>query len=186
MSRFAGFIIIVPLLLLGCAPSRPRLDTMQSNQAGLREDIRQLELAVEKTSGHIDELEKRISFLEGNITANIADLQRSVDNLSGNMEDRDVRTKKKIEDVSAELKAVSANVESRYQSVVAENKKLLQAIEEAKKSSFTTGYEHVVESGETLGEIARNYGVTVEVIVEANDLGDPDALRMGQTLFIPK
>jgi LysM repeat protein len=44
---------------------------------------------------------------------------------------------------------------------------------------------HIVESGDTLGAIAAQYGVTVEAIVEANDIEDPNTLRVGQELIIP-
>jgi LysM repeat protein len=44
---------------------------------------------------------------------------------------------------------------------------------------------HTVEEGETLSIIAQNYGVTVEAIVEANGLTDPDLIIAGQTLIIP-
>lgn len=44
---------------------------------------------------------------------------------------------------------------------------------------------HVVVSGETLGAIASRYGVTVEAIVEANGLTDPDRLAIGDELEIP-
>ncbi len=48
------------------------------------------------------------------------------------------------------------------------------------------GYEHVVESGQTLSEIARAYGVRVDAIVQANELPNAALIRAGQTLFIPK
>ena len=48
------------------------------------------------------------------------------------------------------------------------------------------GYEHVVQPGETLSEIAKAYGVTVQAIVAANDIADPDRLQVGQKLFIPQ
>lgn len=48
------------------------------------------------------------------------------------------------------------------------------------------GYEHVVKPGETLSEIAAAYDVTVEVIVEGNNLRNPNAIRVGQKLFIPE
>ncbi len=48
------------------------------------------------------------------------------------------------------------------------------------------GYEHVVEAGQTLSEIARAYGVRMDAIAEANNLRDPAMIRVGQTLFIPK
>jgi len=44
---------------------------------------------------------------------------------------------------------------------------------------------HVVQAGETLSVIAARYGVTVEAIVAANGLVDPDVLRVGQRLAIP-
>lgn len=48
----------------------------------------------------------------------------------------------------------------------------------------TSGYNHVVEAGQTLSEIARGYGVTVAAIKAANGLKS-DNLRIGQKLFIP-
>lgn len=47
------------------------------------------------------------------------------------------------------------------------------------------GYEHEVQAGETLSEIARAYGVSSQDIIQANQMRDPNVLRVGQTLFIP-
>jgi LysM repeat protein len=44
---------------------------------------------------------------------------------------------------------------------------------------------HVVQSGETLVRIARQYGVTVQDIVNANNLANPNLLDVGQELIIP-
>jgi len=44
---------------------------------------------------------------------------------------------------------------------------------------------HVVQWGETLTMIARHYGVTVESIVQANNLRDPNHIYTGQRLVIP-
>ena len=51
--------------------------------------------------------------------------------------------------------------------------------------TITTHITHVVQPGETLASIAKQYGVTVEAIVEANDLADPDVIEVGQGLTIP-
>lgn len=45
---------------------------------------------------------------------------------------------------------------------------------------------YTVESGDTLGKIAKEYGVTVKAIAEANDIKDPDRLSIGQVLVIPE
>jgi LysM repeat protein len=44
---------------------------------------------------------------------------------------------------------------------------------------------HVVKDGEVLGAIASQYGVTVDAIVKANNLSDPNSLSIGQKLIIP-
>ena len=44
---------------------------------------------------------------------------------------------------------------------------------------------HVVQAGEALHQIAQQYGVTVDAIVDANGLGDPNWIEVGQRLVIP-
>jgi formylglycine-generating enzyme required for sulfatase activity len=45
---------------------------------------------------------------------------------------------------------------------------------------------HVVQAGDTLSEIAKQYGVTVEALQEVNAISDPKRLQIGQELIIPK
>jgi len=49
----------------------------------------------------------------------------------------------------------------------------------------TSGYEHKVERGQTLSEIARGYGKRLDVIMKANKITNPSSIRVGQVLFIP-
>ena len=44
---------------------------------------------------------------------------------------------------------------------------------------------YVVQEGDILSTIASRHDVTVEAILEANDLADPDFLSIGQVLKIP-
>jgi len=44
---------------------------------------------------------------------------------------------------------------------------------------------HVVQAGDTLFSIAQRYGVTVDAIVAANGITNPNALSIGQQLTIP-
>ena len=45
--------------------------------------------------------------------------------------------------------------------------------------------EHIVRKGETLGAIAKKYGVTTAQVIQANNFGKTPILRVGQTLAIP-
>lgn len=47
------------------------------------------------------------------------------------------------------------------------------------------GRRHMVKPGDTLWNISRMYGVTMEDIIRANGIKNPDALAPGQVLVIP-
>jgi murein DD-endopeptidase MepM/ murein hydrolase activator NlpD len=47
------------------------------------------------------------------------------------------------------------------------------------------GTFHTVRVGETVWDIARRHGVSVEEIVDVNGLSSPDELAAGQVLFVP-
>ena len=53
-------------------------------------------------------------------------------------------------------------------------------------SPSTAPVIHLVQAGDTLGAIARQYGVTVEALQEVNAISDPTRLQIGQELIIPK
>lgn len=44
---------------------------------------------------------------------------------------------------------------------------------------------YTVEPGDTLSTLAREFGITVEELMAANDLENADSLQEGQTLLIP-
>lgn len=44
---------------------------------------------------------------------------------------------------------------------------------------------YVVQSGDTLSSLAEEFGTTVEELLAANGLTNPDALQVGQSLLIP-
>jgi LysM repeat protein len=45
--------------------------------------------------------------------------------------------------------------------------------------------DYTVERGDTLGKIASEHGVSVADLVEANDIANPNLIRIGQVLVIP-
>jgi LysM repeat protein len=44
---------------------------------------------------------------------------------------------------------------------------------------------YTIQEGDTLGEIAQTYGVSIEDLIAANDLANPNVLHVGQTLIVP-
>ncbi|MCU0465807.1 MAG: LysM peptidoglycan-binding domain-containing protein [Anaerolineae bacterium] len=57
----------------------------------------------------------------------------------------------------------------------------------ATPTGIPTGFtSYTVQAGDTLFSIAQRNGTTVQAIVDANELENPNALRIGQTLLIPQ
>ena len=46
-------------------------------------------------------------------------------------------------------------------------------------------YEHEVAAGQTLSVIAREYGVSMEDVMQENNIRDASLIRVGQKLLIP-
>jgi membrane-bound lytic murein transglycosylase D len=58
----------------------------------------------------------------------------------------------------------------------------ISSLPESKRILFR---EHVVRKGDTLGSIAKKYGMTVAQLLQANHFNKVSVLRVGQTLVIP-
>jgi LysM repeat protein len=58
-------------------------------------------------------------------------------------------------------------------------------VENPSPSEPSGARSHVVAKGETLTQIAKQYGVTVEEIQQANKIQDAKKLQIGQTIKIP-
>jgi LysM repeat protein len=52
-------------------------------------------------------------------------------------------------------------------------------------SVFTVNATYTVRSGDTLSDVGELYGVTVEVLVQANGIADPNFIRTGDVLNVP-
>ena len=50
---------------------------------------------------------------------------------------------------------------------------------------LSTNQEYVVQAGDTLSRIAQRFNTTVDAIVRANNLSNPNSLSVGQRLIIP-
>ena len=49
----------------------------------------------------------------------------------------------------------------------------------------TSGGSHIVQRGDSLGKIAKQYGVSKSALINANNVRNPDVLAVGQKLTIP-
>ncbi|MBN2190059.1 MAG: LysM peptidoglycan-binding domain-containing protein [Candidatus Aureabacteria bacterium] len=87
---------------------------------------------------------------------------------------------KKLDD---KINAVIDEVASENEEI----RKEIKAIKTAKsRSPEASGDIHTVKSGETLSAIAKSYGITIVSLMEANNIDDPNMIKIGDRLIIPK
>ncbi len=82
-----------------------------------------------------------------------------------------------------EEKQTSGGIQKVTSSAPAVPKVVAQSLPKVVAQSFGTTYE--VRPGDTLAEIASNYGISVSELVKANNLADPNQLQISQQLIIP-
>jgi LysM repeat protein len=171
---------VIPLMLCGCEElSGGRSSQYQRQQydaAASRAQTDQLSATVvnlQNTNGEIirvvNDLNQKIAALEqknANLERNIVSLQQQI---AAEKQERQTTINKMIEQISKEVSRASVSAPSSGGGPVGAGEFL----------------EHKVESGHTLGAIAKAYNVSVQDIMTANRMKDTN-LRVGQTLYIPK
>ena len=153
-----------------------------------REDFRLLRENMSRIEGRLEtmEMEYRRLFNE----------MESLKNATGSDDARARDAQARMDSIEARISALDAARERDRREIVdqlsARIAELMRSGRSSRKPGSSaravsdTGYEHEVQTGETLSAIAAAYKVSVKVIVEANNLEDPDHLRKGQKLFIPQ
>ena len=168
-------LVLAAGMLTGCVTYQsPAAANRQT--ARQREDTRQSQERLRRVSGDMETLQMEIDRLSGEVIQlrqlrdnDIVQLDAKINQLAA----AQAKDKKEI------VAALSAQI-----------KKLLQNSASSSASSSSRGseygIEHVVRGGETLSAIAKAYGVSSKAIISANKLKNPNALRIGQKLFIPQ
>jgi len=60
-----------------------------------------------------------------------------------------------------------------------------EATEQESKAQEQVGVYHLVRRGETLWRISKTYGVSMDEIMRANNIEDPNLIKAGEYIFIP-
>ena len=104
------------------------------------------------------------------------------------------RTQSEITALQRDIQMLRADRETLKREITSDLAARIEKVAQAQRASTPspassakprTGYEHKVEKGQTLSEIARGYGKSMDSIMKANNIKDASSLRIGQVLFIP-
>lgn len=164
-------------------------EQFSTRQAGLSEKVLQLE-------GRISALEESVGALERgqeNISRQIADidaeLARGIEAVRTGQQQLGIELEGKIRSTDTARKSDRDDLLRRLEivldEVTKENARLTEELD-AVKAATAEGGAHTVSRGETLASIAAKYGVTVSALLAANNIADPNLIKVGQKLVIPR
>ena len=159
-------------------------------QQNVSESVSLLDEKVSRLQANVEDIQFRQQQMQKDLDrlkADVQELRRS----SGGASASDLQA------VQARIDALDAARQKDKQAIIDQVAKELASINAPRGGGKTgttatenspapEGKEHVVTKGETLTTIAKAYGVTVEDLKKANDISNPNELRVGQKLIVPK
>lgn len=143
---------------------------------------------MEKLRENVQRLQEKINGIE----LEQQNLQREVGSMKGGPKDDPVvrnrldTLERQVQSLAAARDADRKQIVNQVASIVGSSGSSSSGRSSGRSSSSAqSGYEHVVESGQTLSAIAQAYKVSSSSIKKANNMKS-DTVRVGQKLFIPK
>lgn len=160
----------------------PEVARIVTNTQQISVEFRQLSEQMQVLNRNQELLETRLARLEAQASA----APRSQDEITALRRDiqlvrteRETLKKEITDDLAARIEKIAARQQAEISAARAAPSRSTSA------SAGRSGYEHKVERGQTLSEIARGYGKSMDVIMKANKITNPSSLQVGQILFIP-
>ncbi len=155
----------------------------QMERQQVQQDAAAAAAAAQSAELRLSQLEMRIERIEATLRggswasqSDVAALRRETESLRAEMAG-----------ARGEHEQIRSEIVSNVQGLLREQQSraaAAAAAAAAQRPKQPSGYEHIVESGQTLSAIAQAYGVSVQKIKQANKLSG-DTIRVGQKLFIP-
>jgi len=153
----------------------------------IQDDYRKLEGRLEGIDVEMARLERSVETLRDSQTrdtaAQLQKMQARLDELEARIARVDAAREKDKKELVDRLSSQIAEIMSRS---AASRSASTTGRRTTDRRTSNTGYEHEVKPGESLSAIAAAYGVSVQTILDHNDIKDAHRIRVGQKLFIPE
>lgn len=147
----------------------------------LREEMRRMNDRLQASEAQVGDIQRTAYSAEANRTAfatstEVAALRDQVETLQRQIRELDAAR-------AGDKREIYDDISRKVADIV--KKATPAAPPPSRKSSTQSGYEHVVQPGETLSAIAQAYEVKMDAILKANNIKNANSIRVGQKLFIP-
>lgn len=183
------WLLAFSLLLTGCTTMdiarREEVAQVRTSVSeeliGVREDINTLNGRIQELQFKINELSQKQLQQSHEVNTALNDVKKQTTNINSRFKTLEKKQNQDKNDLQKKLNTI-------LEEVTKENRELRTQIEALRKSTAYTGTEgyYVVAEGDTLSVIAHHFGISIRSIMEANDIPNPNAIRIGQKLIIPE
>jgi Skp family chaperone for outer membrane proteins len=181
--------LLLPMLLGGC------LTTQQSQQRNretvrMRENYRLLEEDNRRLEGHIESLQLEMERMQSDLFTVRSQSDDAARRVNSEMESRLGEIERQVallqQQRISDRREIVEQLSEKIATLIKSSGASRAPAGQKRTARSEYGYEHVVQPGETLSEIAAAYGVSVGVIIRENSMKNPNVLQVGQKLFIPE
>jgi LysM repeat protein len=177
--RRVSVVLLATVSLCAFCTRAPAQQTVAQSLAIIDEKLNRLRADVDALQFNQEKLQRQIDDLQSQLLA----LRQTSAGISAN----------DIQALQARIQAVDAARENDKKIILDQLAKELAGLSASRASAAsaspatgTVGTEHVVKPGETLASIAKGYGVSVADMVKANNIANPNEIKVGQRLTVPK
>jgi len=191
-------ILTAFFLTSGCATDNDvvRKDEFQSIKSNVSEELYktrsvtdEVKWKVAEANKKTEDLEKELAELKSSIIQNNTVIEQKLKKLHNAVVSADTKRVESSKIFNNRLNAVLDEVTRENERIMAQISKISSHKRtSSKRSSVLTSKDgiHVIQSGETLSEIASAYNTTIDELMDANDIDDPNKVRVGQELIVPE
>ncbi len=189
-SREVGRIEMQEALVQMNRDHQKQFQTVDENLKRLLKGIEDLQANIRTLNDNLQSMSEFEKTQEGRISQIQAQLQNQIAVVVEEVSQENTRIRQEVSLVRGELAGIVEAVNSldgrlRQAAVDIEELGRRQDALARAGASPGSGGQHVVQKGETLSIISQRYGVSLQDIMAANSISDPNLIRVGQTLSIP-
>lgn len=187
--------LMLVTLTAGVLQAQPA-QSMSTELANLREDLRGLIQRVNELQLQIEQLQRENSELRGKsgsaqTYATVAQLNEAVAELNRTIKASASSSKNEtLQIVSVQMEKLAKQTNAALESLASTTNTRASSTATVRQTSFSEDYPkegigYTVQKGDTLAVIARKTGAKSQDIINANKIADPSHIQVGQSLFIP-
>lgn len=187
--------LMLVTLTAGVLQAQPA-QSMSTELANLREDLRGLIQRVNELQLQVEQLQRENSELRGRsgsaqTYATVAQLNEAVAELNRTIKASVAGSKNEtLQLVSVQMEKLAKQTNAALESLASTTTTRASSTATVRQTTFSDDYPkegigYTVQKGDTLAVIARKTGAKSQDIINANKIADPSHIQVGQSLFIP-